>query len=70
MYNIRWYGTPGNIYKDNRILKFNYNHGLKKILKAVSFPPVMQYSTKEIKCKTGARLELDSLRLLACLLTN
>ena len=28
------------------------------------------YSTKEIKCKTGARLELASLRLLACLLTK
>ena len=25
----QWYGTPCNIYKDERILKSNYNHGFK-----------------------------------------
>ena len=28
--NIRWYGTPCNIFKDVRILKNDYNHGFKK----------------------------------------
>ena len=26
---LRWYGTPCNILKDDRILKNNYNHGFK-----------------------------------------
>ena len=26
---LRWYETPCNIFKDNRILKKNYNHGFK-----------------------------------------
>ena len=28
---LRWYGTPCNIYKDERILNYDYNHGFKKI---------------------------------------
>ena len=24
-----WYGTPYNIYKDEKILKYYYNHGFK-----------------------------------------
>ena len=26
---LRWYGTPFNIFKDDRIIKINYNHGFK-----------------------------------------
>ena len=26
---LRWYGTPCNIYKEERILNYDYNHGLK-----------------------------------------
>ena len=26
---LRWYGTPCNIIKDERILKYDYNHDLK-----------------------------------------
>ena len=26
---LRWYGTPCNIFKDDRILKYDYNHGFK-----------------------------------------
>ena len=28
---LRWYGTPCNIYKEERILNYDYNHGLKKL---------------------------------------
>ena len=28
-HNLRWYGTPCNIFKDDRILKNDYNHGFK-----------------------------------------
>ena len=27
--NLRWYGTPCNIFKDDRILKNDYNHAFK-----------------------------------------
>ena len=27
--NLRWYGTPCNIFKDDQILKNDYNHGFK-----------------------------------------
>ena len=26
---LRWYGTPCNIHKDGRILKYDYNHGFQ-----------------------------------------
>ena len=26
---LRWYGTPCNIFKDDRILKYDNNHGFK-----------------------------------------
>ena len=29
MHLLRWYGTPCNIFKDDRILKNGYNHGFK-----------------------------------------
>ena len=25
-----WYGTPCNIHKDEKILKYDYNHGFKE----------------------------------------
>ena len=28
--HFMWYGTPCNIYKDERILNYDYDHGLKK----------------------------------------
>ena len=28
---LRWYGTPCNIFKDERILKNDYNHGYKNL---------------------------------------
>ena len=29
---VKCYGTPCNIYKDERILNYDYNHGLKEAL--------------------------------------
>ena len=29
---LRWYGTPRNIFKDDRILKNDYNHGFKNFI--------------------------------------
>ena len=26
---LRWYGTPCNIFKDDRVLKYDYNQGFK-----------------------------------------
>ena len=37
---LRWYGTPCNIFKDDRILKNDYNHGFK-ISKSITFAPNM-----------------------------
>ena len=37
---LRWYGTPCNIYKDGRILKYDYNHSFK-ISKSTIFAPKM-----------------------------
>ena len=33
---LRWYGTPCNIYKDERILKYDYNHTFKTF-KSITF---------------------------------
>ena len=35
---LRWYGTPCNIYKDERILNYDYNQGLTKIHIKTIFP--------------------------------
>ena len=33
---LRWYGTPCNIYKDERILKYDYNNSFKTF-KSITF---------------------------------
>ena len=55
---LRWYWTPCNIYKDKRILNYDYNHDFK------NFPPSyfptkknLYNSTREIKSIVGARFE-------------
>ena len=35
---IGWYGTPCNIYKEEKILNYDYNHGLKKMKIKTIFP--------------------------------
>ena len=53
---LRWYGTPCNILKDDRILKNNYNHGFKNF--KIYMPQKCIYNIpQEIKSKTGARFE-------------
>ena len=39
--NFRWYGTPCDIFKDDRILKNDYNYGFE-YFKILSFTPKMQ----------------------------
>lgn len=38
VFSLRWYGEPGNIYNDERILKYDYNQGFK-ISKSITFAP-------------------------------
>ena len=35
---LRWYGTPCNIYKEERILNYEYNPGLIKLKIKAIFP--------------------------------
>ena len=37
LHYIQWYETPSNVYKDERILKSDYNQGLKNF-KIYIFP--------------------------------
>ena len=56
---LRWYETPCNIFKDERILKYDYVHGFKN-LKIYSICPknaFLKFYSK-IKSKTRARLNL------------
>ena len=39
---LRWYGTPCNIFKDERILKYDYGHGFKNS-KPIAFAPKMRF---------------------------
>ena len=53
--DLRWYGTTCNIFKDDRILKNNYNHGFKnfKIYNICPKNPFIKFH-KEIKSKSAA----------------
>ena len=48
---LRWYGTPCNIFKDNRILKKNYNHGFKnfKIYNICPKNPFIKFHKRDKK---------------------
>ena len=61
-----WYGTPCNIHKDEKILKYDYNHGFKE-KKSITFATKMHLwnSSREIIGKTGARFEPATHNLLA-----
>ena len=57
VYRKGWYGTPCNIYSDDRILKSVYNYGFK-MLKIYNICPkntFKKFELKEIKSKTGTR---------------
>ena len=55
-----WYGKPYNIYKDERILKYDYNNGFENF-KIYNF---CQKNAKFHKSKTGAWFEPTTHRLL------
>ena len=68
---LRWYGTPCNIFKDERILKYDYVHGFKN-LKIYSICPknaFLKFYSK-IKSKTRARFEPATHKLLVYLSTK
>ena len=48
---LRWYGTPCNIFKDDRILKNNYNHGFKnfKIYNICPKNPFIKFHKRDKK---------------------
>ena len=54
--SLKRYGTPFNIFKDDRILINDYNHGFKNF--KIYMPQKCIYKIpQEIKSKTGARFE-------------
>ena len=60
-YLLRWYGTPCNIYKNER-LKYDYNYGFKSFRNFNIFP---KNFTEEIKKnKADARFEPATLLLI------
>ena len=65
MYCLRWYGTPCNIYKDERILKYHYNHGFKdfNILnnKSCTQNALIKTNKKYKWCKVPATVRLLAL---------
>ena len=63
---FRWYGTPCNIFKDKRILKYYYNHGSKHI-KINYICPISTFikTNNRYKNETGARFEHATHKLLA-----
>ena len=63
---LRWYGTPYNIYKDERNLKSDCNHGFQnfKIYNICPQNAFVKFNEKELKSKTGARFKPATLRLL------
>ena len=65
---LRLYGTPCNIFKDDRIIKHDYNHGFK-IFIIYNICPQNAFIKfhREIKSKTGASFERATHRLLAYL---
>ena len=57
---LRWYGTPCNIFKDNRILKNDYKHGFKNfkicnICPKNSFIKFHKRNKKENRCMIRTR---------------
>ena len=70
---FRCYETPGNNYKDERILKSDYNHGFKNF-KLYNISPKIQLwnssKKKKIKTKTGARFEPSTHRSLVYYLSD
>ena len=57
---LRWYGTPCNIFKDNRILKNDYKHGFKNfkicnICPKNSFIKYHKRNKKENRCMIRTR---------------
>ena len=51
--NLRWYGTPSNIFKDDRILKNDYNYGFKifKIYNICKFDNTLYNSHRDLTIK-------------------
>ena len=62
--NLRWYGTPHNIYSDERILKSDYNYSFKIFQNLLHLPQKYIYKIQYKKFEPATN------GLLACPLTN
>ena len=64
------YGTPCNIYKDERILKYEYSHGFKNFKIYYISPKYIYKISQVINIKTRARFDPLTHRLLTYLSTD